>query len=351
MTTRSILISHLEQALAFRQPLLDSLGPAPAIRLFNGFWEGWPGLAVELYHRTLVILLYEEAVADGIDLAQVCLDFYPSSLPGMLDGILLKERFSSDPRRRQGFLLSTPQSSTSDKPSYPRASQVQEHGVLYALDLQLHQDTSLYLDTRQLRLWAAEHLNGAHVLNTFAYTGSLGAAARAADALNVIQTDLSSDFLALARRTFHLNGWDMPRGSFITGDFFSVVAHLKQQNRLFDCVVLDPPIFSVTAKGRVDMLGQYTRLINKVRPLVAHGGALVAVNNAVYMPGEVYLSLLQDLCSSGYMEIESFIPVPPDFTGYAQKPIVPLPADPAPFNHSTKIAVLRLSRKDLRRAQ
>jgi 23S rRNA (cytosine1962-C5)-methyltransferase len=351
MTTRSILISHLEQALAFRQPLLDSLGPAPAVRLFNGFWEGWPGLAVELYHRTLVILLYEEAVAHGIDLAQVCLDFYPSSLPRRLDGILLKERGSPDPRRRQGIPLSATHSAAKEDRGIPLATQIQEHGVLYALDLQLHQDTSLYLDTRQLRQWAVEQLDGAHVLNTFAYTGSLGAAARAAGASSVTQTDLSSDFLALARRTFHLNGWDMPRGSFITGDFFSVVANLKQQNRLFDCVFLDPPIFSVTAKGRVDMLGQYTRLINKVRPLVAHGGALVAVNNAVYMPGEVYLSLLQDLCSSGYMELESLISVPPDFIGYAQKPLDPLPADPAPFNHSTKIAVLRLSRKDLRRAE
>jgi 23S rRNA (cytosine1962-C5)-methyltransferase len=45
------------------------------------------------------------------------------------------------------------------------------------------------------------------------------------------------------------------------------------------------------------------------------------------------------------LSVEALIPVPQDFMGYATQAAVTLPADPAPFNHPTKIAVLRVRRK------
>jgi 23S rRNA (cytosine1962-C5)-methyltransferase len=45
------------------------------------------------------------------------------------------------------------------------------------------------------------------------------------------------------------------------------------------------------------------------------------------------------------LKIAELIPVPEDFSGYAQtRTGVPI-TDPAPFNHSTKIAVLEVRRK------
>ena len=38
-------------------------------------------------------------------------------------------------------------------------------------------------------------------------------------------------------------------------------------------------------------------------------------------------------------------PVPPDFTGYPETVLSAPPVNPAPFNHSTKIAVLGVKRK------
>ncbi|MFZ4397036.1 MAG: hypothetical protein ACOYOU_15585, partial [Kiritimatiellia bacterium] len=45
-------------------------------------------------------------------------------------------------------------------------------------------------------------------------------------------------------------------------------------------------------------------------------------------------------------KIAELIPVPADFTGYAETRVGSLITDPAPFNHSTKIAVLEVRRKD-----
>jgi 23S rRNA (cytosine1962-C5)-methyltransferase len=55
------------------------------------------------------------------------------------------------------------------------------------------------------------------------------------------------------------------------------------------------------------------------------------------------MQVLESLCKDGYLKICELIPVPQDFTGYS--PIGKPVTDPAPFNHSTKIAILDVKRK------
>jgi len=98
----------------------------------------------------------------------------------------------------------------------------------------------------------------------------------------------------------------------------------------------------------VDLVSHSQRVINKVRPLIGHGGSLVAINNALFVSGAEYMRRLEQLCADGYLSIEALLPAPPDFTGFPETQVGRLPADPAPFNHSTKIAVLRVRRKDMR---
>jgi len=117
----------------------------------------------------------------------------------------------------------------------------------------MNRDTSFYPDTRNLRAWVKETLRGKHVLNTFAYTGTLGVAARAAGAASVIHTDLNRRFLTVAKDSYAMNGWPVVKTDFKAGDFFDVVGQLKRDDRLFDCVFVDPPFLSVTPKGRVNL--------------------------------------------------------------------------------------------------
>ena len=300
------------------------------IRLFNGFREGLPDLAVDLYGQTLVVFAYTPDPLRAAELGNQVVDFYRSHLPD-LRCVLLKRRTGSAGPAAEILWGQEPD------------SQVAENGIQYALDLTRHQDATLYLDTRLLRQWAAANLGGQRVLNTFAYTGSLGIAALAGDASRVVQTDLDASYLALARRSLSLNGWDIGRQQLLPGDFFRITARLRHAGELFNCIFLDPPFFSQTQAGRFDLNQDTARLVNKVRPLLADGGLLVAINNAVFVSGRAYLDALEPLCAGGYLEVETFIPVPDDFIGLDTQP---LPVDPAPFNHSTKIAILRARRKD-----
>jgi 23S rRNA (cytosine1962-C5)-methyltransferase len=73
---------------------------------------------------------------------------------------------------------------------------------------------------------------------------------------------------------------------------------------------------------------------------------LIVINNALYLSGQEYYKELEELGSDGHLALEEIIPVPTDITGDENTRQGKPPVDPAPFNHSTKIAILRVHRKD-----
>lgn len=333
------LVDTLAAALAARSECFD-LRHETAFRLFHGFTEGCPTLAADLYGRTLVLHNYADPPASMSALTEQAADFYQSQLP-WLRAVLVKARYGDMEAARKGMIL---RGDTLDR-------FVRENGVWYAIDLQINQDAGFYLDTRHLREWLKGHSAGKTVLNTFAYTGSLGVAARAGGASRVVQLDLSRAFLNVAKDSYVRNGFAIPRADFLAGDFWPQISRLKREGARFDCVIVDPPIFSQTRHGTVNLVADSRRVLNKVRPLIADGGVLVAINNALFVSGAEYLAMLQELCADGYLLLETLIPVPVDFLGGLMPPASGLPADPAPFNHSTKIAVLRVRRKKPPRPQ
>jgi 23S rRNA (cytosine1962-C5)-methyltransferase len=327
------VISLLEKAIEARALLLDAQHEA-ALRLFNGFPEGEPNLVIDLYASTLVIHNYAEDAAQGNSLVEGARQFLQDKLVWLRAGIV-KTRNSKTPEDRRGHLLFGEKLDT----------KIKEHNVWYSIDLMMNRDASFYLDTRNLRKWLIENMREKTVLNTFAYTGSLGVAALSGGAKRVVQHDLNREFLNVAKTSYTLNGFPIQKQDFIAADFFTLVSKFRRTNEVFDCIIVDPPFFSTTSKGKVDQVHESARLINKVRPLINDGGFLVTINNALYVSGKEYMQTLEELCKDGYLRIRDLISVPEDFTGYPEtrtgKPIT----DPSPFNYSTKIAVLAVSRK------
>ena len=78
-----------------------------------------------------------------------------------------------------------------------------------------------------------------------------------------------------------------PDSTIAVAPGYGIGVEVVREAPLFDCVFVDPPFFSVTEKGRVDLEQDMVRLLNKVRPLVAHNGYLVAINNAAGKPALV----------------------------------------------------------------
>ena len=331
--SESDLVTFVERAVSARAGLID-IRHESAFRLFNGFYEGCPDLAIDVYATTLLVHNYAANVELGAAAARVAAARAREMLP-WLTAVLIKTRNSSVQAERNGVLLD----------GGLIATRIREGGTRYALDLTLNRDASLYLDTRNLRAWAQAELKGMSVLNTFAYTGSLGVAALAGGAARVVQLDLNGYFLNVAKTSYTLNGFPIRKADFIADDFFPALTRLNRTGEQYDCLFLDPPFFSVTPKGVVDLEKSFPRLINKARPLVRDGGRLIVINNALFTSGAEVMHDIEALAADGYLAVEALIPVPEDFTGYAGTRVAGPPVDPAPFNHPTKITILRVRKK------
>ena len=330
MSTDSVP-SLLETALQARAALFDARHES-AFRLFNGFSEGDARLVVDVYASTLVVHNYADDPSQGWPGVRQAAEHLQSRLTWLRAGVVKTRNARSQEEKRGQILFG-------EKPD----AKIREHGVWYAVDLMMNRDASFYLDTRDLRKWLMENMQGRTLLNTFAYTGSLGIASLAGGAHRAMQHDLNRQFLNVAKTSCTLNGFPIRKPDFVAEDFFTFVSRFKRTGELFDGVIVDPPFFSTTSKGKVDQVHESARLINKVRPLVRDGGILIAINNALYVSGMEYVRTIEELCEDGYLQIKELIPVPKDVIGYSR--IIPPITDPAPFDHSTKIAVLGVRRK------
>ena len=334
-----VLMEALDAALAARAKDLPAADAQGALRLFSGFYEGYPSLTIDLYGSTLV--LHDHSSRGNEKTVRAALDRVQKRLP-WLRAALWKRRKSANPHARGGQVILGNEALLADR--------IRENGVWYALDLTHHQDATLYLDTRPLRLWLHQNMRGKTLLNTFAYTGSLGVAALAGGATRALQLDRNSAFLDIARRSSQLNGLVVKRRDLVAADFFEHIGRLKKEKTLFDAIIVDPPFFARNDRSRVDQEAESLRLLNKVRPLIADGGVLIAVNNALYLPGATFQSQLESMTGDHYLTIEARLDIPQDITGYPTTRQSAPPADPAPFNHATKIAILRVRRKDRAKA-
>ncbi|MEK9657966.1 MAG: class I SAM-dependent methyltransferase [bacterium] len=307
-----------------------------AFRLINGFLEGVPNVIVDVFGRTVVCHDYSrDKDEQAVQVLDELVHYVRENLPWVLS-FIVKQRRSDSPEARNGRLVF---GTKIDK-------YIKENGVLYALNLTMNRDSSFYLDTRYLREWIYTHLQGKSVLNTFAYTGSLGIAALMGGASEVVHLDLNAKFMAVAKRSAELNGKGIENSQYQIGDFWSRINQYKKRHKLFDCVILDPPVYSKTPKGTIDLSKNYHKLINKVRPIIHDGGYLVSINNALFQSGKTHHDDLQCLCKDGYLRIEKIIPVHQDCLGFLENFKEGLPADPAPYNYSTKMTILRIKRKD-----
>ena len=324
---------RFQKSLRLRQedPAMSS---SDAYRIFNGFYEGLPGLVVDRYADTILISNHNRQPESFNSQIQQISQFSSAEIPG-IDSVLLKTRHSTDPEERKGRLLH----------GQALPQEISEYGVRYAIDLRLNQDDSFYPDTRNLRNWLMQNSKQKSVLNCFAYTGSLGIAALAGAASAVIQTDINGEALSLAEKSYQLNNLSQVM-TILKRNFFSAVTSLKKSEKFFDTVILDSPFFSSTRYGKVDLQKESLQLINKVRPLVAHEGRLIAINNALYVSGKQFIDEINELCKTGYVSMDSIINIPSDITGYPETITAKPPVDPAPFNHPTKICVLKVLRKD-----
>ena len=121
------------------------------------------------------------------------------------------------------------------------------------------QKTGFFLDQRDNRARVEKLSKGKSVLNVFAYTGGFSVYAARGGAKEVVSVDISAPALEAAVRNMAHNKLTVPHET-IAEDAFEVLARMASQKRLFDVVIIDPPMFAQSEKQIDAALSAYRKL-------------------------------------------------------------------------------------------
>lgn len=155
---------------------------------------------------------------------------------------------------------------------------VTEGKLKFEVNLTKYIDTGLFIDHRPLRKWLVKNANNKHVLNLFAYTGSLSVASAAGGA-SVTHVDLSRRYVDWAKKNFTLNDIDPTLHRFIDEDVVSFLKKPSQQK--YDWILLDPPTFSNSKSmdGDFDLQRDHEDLITHCRQRLLPSGTIFFSGN------------------------------------------------------------------------
>jgi 23S rRNA (cytosine1962-C5)-methyltransferase len=157
---------------------------------------------------------------------------------------------------------------------------VRENGLTYLIGFGEGLSAGIFLDQREnrRRLFTVP-LAGKTALNCFAYTCGFSVAAAKAGAVTT-SVDLSRNYLEWGKENFRANQLDSDRHDFIFGDVFDWLSRFEKRGQTWDVVLLDPPTFSTTKKGRAFQAERdYRQLAGQAARLVAKGGWLFCSTN------------------------------------------------------------------------
>ena len=228
--------NRLETAIGMRRGLFGRKADE-AERLVHGESDGLPGLIVDRYGDVVVLQIssagchrWRDAIIDSLQQITAARAIYERSDADVLE----LEGLAPRTGLVQGEL---------DTP----VVEITESGIRLRVDVARGHKTGFYLDQRDNRLQIGQLAAGRDVLNCFSYTGGFTLQALVHGAASVTSVDSSADALQLAREHVRLNGLPEDRCEWADADVFQYLRKLRDQNRQFDLIILDPPKFAPTA--------------------------------------------------------------------------------------------------------
>jgi 23S rRNA (guanine2445-N2)-methyltransferase / 23S rRNA (guanine2069-N7)-methyltransferase len=184
--------------------------------------------------------------------------------------------------------------------------EVVENDCRFLVNFTDYIDTGLFLDQRLIRSLIRDLAGGKRFLNLFCYTGTATVVAARGGAQSTTSVDASRVYLDWARRNLALNGLSLEGHSFYRAD---VLTWLRDEERSYDLVFLDPPTFS-NSKGSqsiLDVQRDHVGLIRSAARVLKRDGSILFSSN--YRKFKMDVEGLQGLC----VEDLSRVTLPPDF--------------------------------------
>ncbi|MBK8815349.1 MAG: class I SAM-dependent rRNA methyltransferase [Methylococcaceae bacterium] len=253
---------RLTTALSLREKLFDH----PYYRLVYGESDGLPGLVIDRFGSVLSI----QITTVGMALRK---DFLLTALQELLAPSAIVFKNDNSQRRLEG--LDTESDEIVGKLSEPLI--IEENGAKFIVDILGGQKTGWFYDHRASRAQLASFAKGLRVLDLFSYTGAWSIPAALSGAAEITCVDASDNALGLASENAKLNGVE-DKMRFIKSDVFDFLKLARQQDQLYDIIVLDPPALIKRKKDFKQGYEAYRRLNHLSLQVLAKNGLLVSAS-------------------------------------------------------------------------
>jgi 23S rRNA (cytosine1962-C5)-methyltransferase len=290
---RALVRDRVARAIGARAVLFAE-ARTDALRLINAEADGMPGVTVDKYGDWLVCQFttagaeyWKSVIVEALQTYMPCRGIY--------------ERSEAGARKLEG-LAETVGLLAGEMP--PELIEITEHGCRYLVDVREGQKTGFYLDQRDNRRIAALYANGCEVLNAFSYTGGFGIAALNASARSVTHVDISEPALTMARENTLLNTCDLDCSEFIHGNVFEVLRKFRDQGRLFDMVILDPPKFAESKSSLMKAARGYKDINLLGLKLLRPGGILATFSCSGLMAPELFQKVVADAAVDAQRDVQ-----------------------------------------------
>lgn len=246
------------------------LGPRDGARLVHGEADDLPGLVVDRYGPVLVL--------------QVTAPFVEASLDAIVP--FLAERLGADSvvarndvavRKLEGL----PQEVRLLHGARKEQVEIDENGLWHLVEPFTGHKTGFYLDQRPARALVRDLAKGRNVLDLFSYQGAFSLSALKGGAASATAVDQSARALELAQIGAERNG--LTGLAVERANVFDYLRGLRDGDRRFDLIVLDPPAFAKSRRELDGALRGYRDLNRQAMRLLAPHGWLVTCSCSHHM--------------------------------------------------------------------
>ena len=230
-------------------------------RLIYAEGDGLPGLIVDVYGQTAVLQAHSIGMWKArMNIAAALKEVLGDKLAAVYDKSAESIPVKGSAEVKNGYILGDGNSK----------DEVQENGNRFSIDWAGGQKTGFFIDQRDNRALLGLYAKGKKVLNTFCYTGGFSVYALKAGAAMVHSVDVSKKAIALTDENVQLNGQYSNHASFAADTF----EFFRDQEEVYDLIVLDPPAFAKRKNVRHNALMGYKRLNAEAIKKIAPGGIL-----------------------------------------------------------------------------
>jgi 23S rRNA (cytosine1962-C5)-methyltransferase len=184
-----------------------------------------------------------------------------------------------------------------------------ERNLCYAIDFSAGYSVGLFIDQRENRRFVRD-LGPKTLLNCFAYTCSFSVAAATVGA-STVSVDLSKKSLARGRENFALNSVATTDHRFIADDVLAVLPRLARKGEKFDVIILDPPTFSRTHRGKTFQVENDFEMLLLTALEVAERNAHILLSTNCSTLGQRVLEVMGRFCLKAARRAGDFHREPP----------------------------------------